>query len=473
MKKVPSPMHTSRRQFLRRVLAGGAAAMAAHHLRSSRASAAEVTPSAPSQAGRRLNILFILPDQQRFDALGKVNSAVRTPNLDRLAGEGVRFDLAYVAQAVCTPSRGAIFSGLYPHSNGLQDNVYNVPDTLSDPKYKLSETWPRLLQQAGYRTGYVGKWHLGEKAPACFDEWLGYNSLKSHWMGKRDDSQYRSDVETDQAIDFIKRHADKPFALCVGYYPPHTPYDPPKKYEEMYKGSALTPPGYWGAVTAIDDCVGRLVKGLDDAGLRDRTLVIFTADHGDHFGKLPGGANKRNGYDESARVPLILRLPGVFEGGSVRNDLVSLVDIMPTILEIAGVKAPHTLEGMGLVARAGDGPKPRTAVVIENTEDGAKGARKGQPVTSRTVRTARHKLMFRDGLSIRCQSLRELYDCQADPREKTNLYGPQQAAVIAGLLDEFDAWAEKTGDAVGLALSKACRADMKNESSAGKPDAAS
>jgi len=453
-------MHTSRRQFVRRALAGGAAAIAAHHLRGACAAAAEIPPSAPSDAGRRPNILFILPDQQRFDALGKVNPAVRTPNLDRLAGEGVRFDLAYVAQALCTPSRGAIFSGLYPHTNGLQDNVYNVPDTLSDPKYKLSVTWPRLLQQAGYKTGYVGKWHLGEKAPACFDEWLGYNSLKPHWTGKRQESQYRSDVETDQAIDFIKRNADKPFALCVGYYPPHTPYDPPKKYEEMYKGSALKPPAYWGAVTAIDDCVGRLLKGLDDAGQPGRTLVVFTADHGDHFGRLPGGANKRNGYDEAARVPLILRLPGAFEGGAVRTDLVSLVDIMPTILELAGVKAPQTLQGMSLVARAGGGPKPRSAVIIENREDGAK---KDLPVTSRTVRTDRYKLMFRDGLSVRCQSLRELYDCQTDSREQANIYGPQQAEVIAKLLDDFDAWAERTGDAVGLELSKRCRADLKND----------
>jgi len=451
-------MHTTRRQFIRRTLGGGAAAFVAHHLRGACTQAAEVPPSAPSEAGGRPNILFILPDQQRYDALGVVNSAARTPNLDRLASEGVRFDLAYVAQALCTPSRGAIFSGLYPHTNGLQDNVYNVPDALADPKYKLSVTWPRLLQQAGYKTGYIGKWHLGEKSPGCFDEWLGYNSLKPHWVGKRQESEYRSDVETDQAIDFIKRHAGKPFALCVGYYPPHTPYDPPKKYEEIYKGSALKPPAYWGAVTAIDACVGRLLKGLDGAGQRGRTLVVFTADHGDHFGRLPGGANKQNGYDEAARVPLILRLPGVFEGGTVRTDLVSLVDIMPTILELAGVKAPQALQGMSLVARAGGGPKPRSAVVIENHEVGPE---KNRPVTSRTVRTDRYKLILRDSLPVRGQLLRELYDCKADPREQTNIYGPQQADLIVRLLDEFDAWAQKTGDAVGLALSKECRANLK------------
>jgi arylsulfatase A-like enzyme len=458
MKQVTNPMHTTRRQFIRRALGGGAAAFVAHHLRGACTLAAEVPPSAPAGAAGRPDILFILPDQQRYDAMGVVNSAARTPNLDRLAGEGVRFDLAYVAQALCTPSRGAIFSGLYPHTNGLQDNIYNVPDALADPKYKLSVTWPRLLQQAGYKTGYIGKWHLGEKPPGCFDEWIGYNSLKPHWLGKRDQSEYRSDVETGQAIDFIKRHAGKPFALCVGYYPPHTPYDPPKKYEELYQGSPLKPPAYWGAVTAIDACVGRLMKGLDDAGLRGRTLVVFTADHGDHFGKRPGGSNKQNGYDEAARVPLIFRLPGVFEGGAVRTDLVSLVDLMPTILEVAGVKAPQALEGMSLIGHGGAEPKPRTAVIIENHEVPAK---KGLPVTSRCVRTDRYKLILRDSLPVRGQLLRELYDCKADPLEHANIYGPRQADVIARLLDELDAWAQKTGDADGLALSKQCRDSLK------------
>lgn len=136
-------MHTTRRQFIRRTLGGGAAALVAHHLRGAYTQAAEVPPSAPSEAGGRLNILFILPDQQRYDALGVVNSAVRTPNLDRLASEGVRFDLAYVAQALCTPSRGAIFSGLYPHTNGLQDNVYNVPYALADPREQTNIYGPQ------------------------------------------------------------------------------------------------------------------------------------------------------------------------------------------------------------------------------------------------------------------------------------------------------------------------------------------
>ena len=147
-------------------------------------------------------------------------------------------------------------------------------------------------------------------------------------------------------IEFLERNKDRRFALCVSFYPPHTPYNPPRKFAEMYANSGLKPPEYWGAVTAIDVCVGRTAEKLDALGLRDRTLVLFTADHGDHFGLRPGGCtHKRVPYDNAARVPLIVRLPGVFDGGQVRKELVSSVDIMPTILELAGVGRPSNLQG--------------------------------------------------------------------------------------------------------------------------------
>ena len=119
--------------------------------------------------------------------------------LDQLSREGVRFDRTYVAQALCTPSRASIFSGLYPHAHKLQENVYGIDNVLVDPKYNLSVVWPGLLQAAGYHTSYIGKWHLGEKGPTCFDEWHGFNSTLSHWLGKPQQSKYRPDRDADDA----------------------------------------------------------------------------------------------------------------------------------------------------------------------------------------------------------------------------------------------------------------------------------
>lgn len=404
------------------------------------------------------NILYIMSDQQRFDGLGLVNPGVHTPGLDRLAKEGMRFDRAYVAQALCTPSRASIFSGLYPHTHLLQGNVYGIDNVLADPKYKLSVVWPGLLQKAGYHTGYIGKWHLGEKGPPCFDEWDGFNSKLSHWMGKRQQSQWRPDQETDQAVKFLERNKDQRFALCVSYYPPHTPYNPPQKYTDMYEKTSLEPAAYWGGVTGIDACVGRLVEKLDALGLRDHTLVIFTSDHGDHFGNRPGGSDhKAVPYDEAARVPLILRLPGVFDGGKVREELVSNTDIMPTILAAAGVAIPSTLQGASLVPLGhGSVQSWRTMVCTENAADG-----KTQEGThSRGIRTDRYKLILRQRAGQDVPGLYELYDLQKDPQERSNLFGKERAAVIGGILDQFDRWAKASGDALGLALAANCRKSL-------------
>jgi choline-sulfatase len=407
----------------------------------------------PQTADRHPNILYIMSDQQRFDALGCVRPGVHTPALDRLAKEGVRFDSTYVAQALCTPSRASIFSGLYPHAHKLDKNVYDQPNALADAKYNLRVVWPDLLRRAGYFTGYIGKWHLGEDNPGCFNEWYGYNSLKPHWLGKKQESQYRSDYETDQAIDFLDRNQEKRFALCVSYYPPHTPYDPPDKYAALYENTAFAPAKYWGGVTAIDHCVGRLLEKLDGLGLRDNTLVLFTADHGDHFGNRPGGSHKGVAYDEAARVPLILRYPGVFDGGKVRTELVSNVDIMPTLLQVAGLAIPASLQGASLVPlAAGHAPQWRKLVCTENREDGG-----GH---SRGIRTERYKLILRERETKGASSLHELYDLARDPQEHVNLFGKQQTDVIRTLLDQFSAWAICSGDALGLELAEKCRKDL-------------
>ena len=300
--------------------------------------------------GRPPNLLFIMTDQQRFDALGaEGNKYMHTPNLDKLSKAGVRFDRTYCAQAVCSPSRASILSGLYPHAHKVQDNIYGIDDVTSNPKYNMELTWPLLMQRAGYHTAWIGKWHLGKKGPKCFDEWHGFNSLLSHWMGERYASDYRSDVETDKGLDFLTRNRNRPFVLCQSFYPPHTPYTAPKKYWKYYDDTPLQPMEYYAACSDIDMNVGRLLKRLDDLDLVDDTLIIFTSDHGDHFGKRPGGSKKRGAYDDCARIPLIVRYPDLFRGGGVRNELISNVDLMPTILDIAGLSVPDGLHGSSLI----------------------------------------------------------------------------------------------------------------------------
>lgn len=406
----------------------------------------------------RPNFLFILTDQQRFDALGASgNRHVRTPNLDRLTSDGVRFAHCYVAQAVCSPSRASIFSGLFPTSHGVRENIYGVDDVTSSDAYNMRVIWPDLLRKAGYHTGYIGKWHLGEKAPACFDEWQGFNSLEPHWMGEPHKSKYRVEHEADQAIDFLKRNQGKPFALCLSHYPPHTPYTAPKQFADLYEKTPLRPKEYYGAVSAIDHHVGRVLSALGDLGLARSTVVIFTSDHGDHFGARPGNPHKRGAYDECARVPLIFRWPG-FVREQVSSELVSNVDLMPTILELASVGVPRGLHGASLVPLLrGESPSWRGAVCIQNREDAGDG---GERVESRGVRTRDLKLILRERLSIRATRLREMYDHRVDALEHDNTYAVANPEDVGRLLLELDYWSRQIGDRETRSLTAACARDL-------------
>lgn len=408
---------------------------------------------------KRPNFLFILTDQQRFDALGASgNKYVHTPNLDRLARNGVYFTNCYVAQAVCSPSRASIFSGLFPTSHKVTDNIYGIDDVTSTNDYNMRVLWPGLLQQVGYHTCYIGKWHLGEKGPACFDEWHGFNSLLPHWMGEPKKSQYRAEFEADQAIDYLKQNRSRRFALCLSHYPPHTPYTAPDEFTDLYKHTPLEPKEYYGAVSAVDYHVGRVIRALHDLGLAENTVVIFTSDHGDHFGTRPGNAHKRGAYDDCARVPLIVYAPKIIVSRQMRTELVSNVDLMPTILELAGVEIPREQHGTSLVPLLrGERPSWRSAVCIQNRE----GKRDDEAaIQSRGVRTKDWKFLMRDGLSDRAKYLRELYDHRSDPGELSNVYGPENSDVVRRLLLELDYWARQIDDRKTISLTAACARDL-------------
>lgn len=406
--------------------------------------------SSLAQAQERPNFLFLLTDQFRYEALGaNGNVLVRTPELDRLAATGVRFENCYTAQALCTPSRATILTGRYPHSHGLQDNVYGIPSAFDLPHVNLRPNFPELLRAAGYFTAYIGKWHLGEGNPGTFDLWKGYNSLLPHWLGEPYNSPYRSDVETDQALKFLEDNRGRSFLLFISYYPPHTPYTAPRRFHEHYQGKSLEPMEYYAAVSAVDWNVGRLLARLRELGLEDKTCVIFTTEHGETFRRRPGSRNKRVAYDESARIPLLIRLPGRLPAGLTWRSGTSSVNIMPTILELAGLPIPPEVEGRSLVGpilRRED--EWREPVVIQNVTDPVAADSRA---LERAIRTQKWKLIIKQVINQPNQWIYELYDMEEDPSEKVNLFGSgKQAAVIRDLAQELMAWGRRFHDDISV-----------------------
>jgi arylsulfatase A-like enzyme len=401
-------------------------------------------------AAARPNILFLMADQFRADALGASgNTWVRTPSLDRLAAGGVRFSNAYTPQALCTPARASLMTGVYPHTTRVPGNLYKVKDAFQEPNYRLTPNLPTLLRQAGYHTGYIGKWHLGEVNPGFFDYWNGYSSydalnpkypLQPHWMGKPYESAYRSDVDTDDAVRFLEENRSRPFALFVSYYPPHNPYNPPRKFEEMYQNREHA--GYYGAVTAVDLDVGRVLDKLAALKLDDSTFVSFTADHGETFAQRPGSQAKTVCYEESAKVPLLLRWPGKLPAAVYQGGMTTL-DLMPMILEAAGVATPDRCQGQ---SRLGDVRAGRLGwkepVFLQNI---TQYPIEGKPAIERAVRTERWKLILRD------HPRSELYDIEADPGERNDLFArePGRVKELAALIAN---WGARVGDTVAAEM---------------------
>lgn len=421
----------SRREFL-----ASAGALAATH----RFGKAQQTPPA------RPNFLFVISDQMRADALAvSGNSFSVTPNLDRLARTGIRFANAYCPQALCTPSRGAMLSGVYPHTSGLDHNLYNVPDALADPEFQLQPVWPMLLRNAGYYSSYIGKWHLGDANPGIFDEWAGYNSLKPHWTGERDKSQYQSDIETQEALRFLEAQRTKPFLLMLSYYPPHKPYDPPRRDEALYRAKGVPHPDYWGGVTAVDRDFGLVLDKLEQTGLMQSTFVIFMADHGETFGMRLGSVDKTVSYDDSAKVPLLFRWPKGLPSGLVYEGGVTTLDLMPTILEAAGLPVPARAQGKSRLEEIRNRELGwKAPVFLENITQKKVD---GRFATERAVRTKTWKLIFRDSPRD------EAHNIVDDPGETKDLIAsPHLKSQVKELAKLIADWGRATKDPLAVKL---------------------
>jgi arylsulfatase A-like enzyme len=457
----------------------------------------------------RPNIVFIMTDDHAAHAISAYGSRInQTPNIDRLAREGMRLDRCFVENSICTPSRAAILTGKYSHKNGTP--VFNTFDG-SQPHVA------KYLHQAGYYTGIVGKWHLGSE-PTGFDfytvlpgQGLYHNPAFLTAEGRHTNSGYATDLITDLAIDFVKnRPADKPFFLCLHHKAPHRPWEPDAKHAKMYdditipepptlrddyrtrtdaareatmtiarhlnnRDLKLTPPAeltgtnrqqwltnvpmevtieikgekktltgddllrwkyqryikdYLRCIASVDDNVGRFLNFLDTSGLSTNMVVIYTSDQGFFLGDH-GWYDKRFMYEESLKMPFIIRWPGVIKSNSVQNAIALNIDFAPTFLEMAGIRIPKDIQGRSLMPLL-RGQKPftwrRSFYYRYYHDPGDHNTR-----AHYGVRTETHKLIY-----FWKKNQWECYDVIRDPFELNNRYNdPAYFEIVQNLKREL------------------------------------
>ena len=339
------------------------------------------------------NILFVFADQWRAQAFGFAGDQnVQTPHLDALQRESIHFSNAVSGVPVCGPARASFQTGLRPLTHGVFMN-----DVPLDPN---AVTIAKILRQEGYDTGYIGKWHINANGRSNFiprerrqgfDYWKvlecshTYNNSfyyadgpeKLKWEG------YDAIAQTKDAQQYLRDHAaaEKPFVLYLSWGPPHDPYNSaPAKYRAMYQpaGFTLRPnvpaavgaqvrtslAGYCAHCTALDDCMGELLQTLRETGLAENTIVVFTADHGDLLGSH-GGDNKQQPYDESIRVPLLVRWPaGLGAASRTVDTVINSEDLMPTLLGLSKVAVPRTVEGLDFSGYLRGGANPSDGATL-------------------------------------------------------------------------------------------------------------
>ncbi|GMU23416.1 MAG: sulfatase [Phycisphaerae bacterium] len=432
-------MRTARNHVLRNLLTGWIIASVGL---ASLASSPAALAAEPDRA--RPNILFILADQYRQDCVGTFgNRGIHTPNLDRLAKEGMRFDRAYAAQPVCSPNRGSILTGLYPHSHGVFENNVPLP--------KTSKAMSEMLAPRGYDCGYFGKWHLVRRdAFETFPEYPNDGRGNNHYYGKGESKRYGVDVITEDAIAFIRKQRSEPFYTYVSYYPPHPPFSVPEEYLERYKDVEDQEQRiYFAMCTKVDEAVGALMAALDEEKLAENTLVVFTSDHGHNFKRRWNDHHKRLCYDTSALLPLIMRMPGAIPAGRRTDGLISSVDLTPTILSLAGQPVPDGLEGQNLSDLArGKTQQGRRYVFIENIPYPFKPEQGNE----RCVFDGEWKLI------LSTKRAPELMNVKQDPAEKDNRYpSMKDSPVVRRLREQLAKWARETKDDLAPELLKALR----------------
>ena len=435
------------------------------------------------------NIVFVFADQLRYTALAcNGNQIVRTPHIDRLAREGVSFDQAFSSCPICSPYRGQVFTGRYSHANGVMCNEYRMRPG--------QRTIAHVLRDAGYRTAFVGKLHLGhgpytEDERLGFDDMIAYNCTHQYYKvsvhhnedGPYPIREYAPRGETQLALDYIRNHTARspgqPFCLFMSWGPPHWTtcqgyereygvypreydvYDPqemdvsrnvPGPLREYTKRELAD---YYAMTTSLDDCVGEITRSLDELGIADDTILCFSSDHGDHlnahgYGKPGYGweppylrGSKATPHDEAIHIPFVMRYPKAVPANRRTDAMLSSVDVMPTLLSLCGVPTPDEVQGRDLshaaLGRAGDGPDSVYLQILGT----------GWPSRNEWIGLWRG-VRTRDYVYARWHDrggMRVLYDLRADPLEMNNLVDdPACASIVDDMESRLREWIAKTDD---------------------------
>ncbi|MCI0641018.1 MAG: sulfatase-like hydrolase/transferase [Gemmataceae bacterium] len=435
---------------------------------------------------KKYNIIAIVTDDQARWAVGAYgNKEVITPNMDRLAKEGALFRNAFTATPVCSPSRAAYMTGKYGTQVGITDYISPAEGKRGVGLPNDAITWAQVLSQHGYFTALIGKWHLGDlpqfhPTKRGFGHFFGFvgggtapmNPAFEEGGSVKKFKGSETDILTDKAIDFLKQSKAKPFALCLHYRSPHAPYAPvPEVDSTPFKNLDPTIPSfkglnpehvkkltreYYASVHSIDRNLGRLMQALEELGLAENTIIIFTSDHGymiGHHGLLHkgnaawivGGVNgprRPNMFDHSIQIPLIVRWPKVVRPGSNIDHFVSNIDTFPTVLGMLGVPAPKGYKHEG----------QDFAPILRGESVPWRGAVFGQYdlhnfalAYMRSIRTTKYHLVRH----YFAENMNELFDLVEDPEELTNLYNnPDYREIRDQLQARLTEWMRSIDDPI-------------------------
>lgn len=419
------------------------------------ASAASAEPT--TRPSRRPNVVFLLADQWRAQAVGFAGDPnARTPHLDRLAAEGVVLTTAVSTCPVCSPYRAGLITGRYPVTHG----VFLNDVCLSRDAVSLAQAFAG----AGYRTAYIGKWHLDGHGRSSFipperrqgfEFWracecthdYGHSLYYADTPERRYWNGYDATAQTEEAEAYIRAHRREPFLLVLSWGPPHNPYDTaPERFRKLFRPGDLrlrpnVPPeaeqaarrdlaGYYAHCAALDECVGRIVRALRDNGLADETILVFTSDHGDMLGSH-GEQRKQRPWDESVLVPFVIRWPtGLARAGTRLSAPLGTPDIMPTLLGLCRIDPPATVEGENRTAwLRGRQPDADRAALIACVAPFGEWTRAAGGREYRGIRTQRYTYVR----TLAGPWL--LYDNQADPYQQRNLVEDGDYAALREQLD--------------------------------------